>query len=74
MGCIAAITEAPAATTREPQFIALDWSHRTGSGRPVERPDSGLTDRQIAPSPLAQLRDVNAAIRRLVIECDRRAA
>jgi hypothetical protein len=30
-----------------------------------------VTDRQIAPSPLAQLRDVDAAIRRLVIASDR---
>jgi len=30
------------------------------------------TDRLIAPSPLALLRDVNAAIRRLTIESDRR--
>jgi hypothetical protein len=33
-----------------------------------------LTDRQIALSPLAQLRDVKAAIRRLPIEADRRPA
>jgi hypothetical protein len=31
-----------------------------------------LTDKRIAPSPLALLRDANAAIRRLTIESDRR--
>jgi hypothetical protein len=35
-------------------------------------PKVGLPVKEIAPSPLALVRDANAAIRRLTIESDRR--